>query len=84
MRPIVIRYTAIVFLYGQCETYQTLLIETMQPKQIGEHVNRIPADKKFTTFNVKFNVKFAKNYIKVALFYEIDQNGFCGFILNCI
>lgn len=39
VRPIVIRYSSIVLFDGQRESCQTVLIESMQSKQIGEHVN---------------------------------------------
>lgn len=39
MCPIVIRNTSIILFDGQRESGQTMLIESMQSKQIGEHVN---------------------------------------------
>lgn len=47
MRPIVIWHSTIILFDGERETRQTMLIETMQSKQVGEHV-----DGEFSLFEI--------------------------------
>lgn len=41
MRPVVIGNAAVVLLDCQCETYETVLIEAAQSKQVHEHVDGV-------------------------------------------
>lgn len=47
VRPIVIWHSTIILFDGERETRQTMLIETMQSKQVGEHV-----DGEFSLFEI--------------------------------